>query len=624
LWSETRGDPHVCLAILDGPVDVSHPTLRGADLTRLETLVPGDPDRGPATQHGTHIGSLIFGRHDGPVPGVAPDCRGLIVPIFESADETSFRPCSQLDLARAISMAARQGAHVINVSGGQFAPLGAAHPLLTDVVRDCARRGVLIVAAAGNEGCECLHVPAALDSVLAVGGMDERGEPLEFSNWGSLYRTQGILAPGENRLGAAPGGGTVRRTGTSYAAALVSGVVALLLSWLRRRGREPDPRRVREAILRSAIGCEVTPTTDCRRLLAGRLNVNGAVSILTQGMHTMSETVEVQANGETMPMSEAAPAAAVRPPLPAQARGPEPDGAGEVGPSACAACQRAAGPPPLVYALGQIGYDFITEARLTSLTQRITGLPGASLLDRMRALDPERLLAYLDNNPWDAGSIEWTLNLDGIPVYAIRPQGPFAPEVYRLLRTFLGEQLREGVERVSIPGWGAGSARLLWGQTVPVVIPEPRGMHSWTTAALVEAVAGPAPGPRAAQAARTAHERRTAAVRDFLDRVYHEVRNLGAAPHDRAINYAATNAVDFRQIYEAANRQGIQERMDLESIRVVPSPLARPGSECLDVELYFFFPERQVQTVRKVFRYTVDVSDVVPVSVGPVRSWFTR
>jgi hypothetical protein len=42
------------------------------------------------------------------------------------------------------------------------------------------------------------------------------------------------------------------------------------------------------------------------------------------------------------------------------------------------------------------------------------------------------------------------------------------------------------------------------------------------------------------------------------------------------------------------------------------------------VELYFFFPERQVQTVRKVYRFTVDVSDVVPVTVGAMRSWFTR
>ena len=67
-----------------------------------------------------------------------------------------------------------------------------------------------------------------------------------------------------------------------------------------------------------------------------------------------------------------------------------------------------------------------------------------------------------------------------------------------------------------------------------------------------------------------------------------------------------------------------KERMDLDNIQVVRSPLCRPSSDCWEVELYFFFPDRQVQTVRKVYRFTVDVSDTVPVTVGPVRAWFTR
>ena len=91
-------------------------------------------------------------------------------------------------------------------------------------------------------------------------------------------------------------------------------------------------------------------------------------------------------------------------------------------------------------------------------------------------------------------------------------------------------------------------------------------------------------------------------------------------PQDRAINFAATNAFAFEKVYESA----LREKMELESINVVRSPICRPGSDCWDVEVYFFYPERQVQTVRRVYRFTVDVSDVVPVTVGPTRSWFTR
>src|SRR5262249_17216449 len=153
--------------------------------------------------------------------GIAPNCRGLIVPLFRDGIASGLAPCSQLDLARAILLASQNGAHVINISGGQFAPSGAAHPVLADAIRYSADKGILMVAAAGNQGCECLHVPAALPSVLAVGAMTTEGVPLDYSNWGEKYQTQGILAPGENILGARPGGEIAVSSGTSYAAAIV-------------------------------------------------------------------------------------------------------------------------------------------------------------------------------------------------------------------------------------------------------------------------------------------------------------------------------------------------------------------------------------------------------------------
>src|SRR5439155_13867293 len=217
-----------------------------------------------------------------------------------------FESCSQLDLARAISQAVQQGAQIINISGGQFSPSGMAHPLLENAVSQCARRGILLVAATGNQGCECLHVPAALASVLAVGAMNLRGEPLDFSNWGEPYQTQGILAPGENILGAKPGGGTASRTGTSSATAVVAGVAALLLSLQWQRSRRLDTPLVRAALLGSALDCSQQPAPDCRRLLAGRLNVKGAVSFLLQGMHTMSEPIKMSASASSSNPQEAA------------------------------------------------------------------------------------------------------------------------------------------------------------------------------------------------------------------------------------------------------------------------------------------------------------------------------
>jgi cyanobactin maturation PatA/PatG family protease len=158
------------------------------------------------------------------------------------------------------------------------------------------------------------------------------------------------------------------------------------------------------------------------------------------------------------------------------------------------------------------------------------------------------------------------------------------------------------------------------GQVVPVIVPELRGMYSWTTTALVEAIVGPAPGPEAPSEQVAAYEKKKSGLRNFLDRVYHGLRNLGLTPQDRALNFAATNAFGVDKVYEDA----LKDAMELESLNVVRSPICRPGSDCWDVELYFFYPERQVQTVRRVYRFTVDVSDTVPVTVGPARSWFTR
>ncbi len=57
---------------------------------------------------------------------------------------------------------------------------------------------------------------------------------------------------------------------------------------------------------------------------------------------------------------------------------------------------------------------------------------------------------------------------------------------------------------------------------------------------------------------------------------------------------------------------------------MAPGPVGRPGSECWDVEVYFFYPELRMHTERKVYRFTVDVSDTAPRQRGATRPWRTR
>ncbi|NEQ35270.1 MAG: PatA/PatG family cyanobactin maturation protease [Okeania sp. SIO3I5] len=640
--NKSLGDSGVCIAILDGPVDLSHPCFDGANITQLTTLVSGAANGSPASQHGTHVASIIFGQQGSSVQGIAPYCRGLILPIFSSGKGDNLAPCSQIDLARAITQAVEAGANVINISGGQLTASPESDQLLANAIRLCQEKNVLIIAAAGNDSCECLHLPAALESVLAVGAMNSQGNPLDFSNWGKAYQSQGILALGANILGATPGGGTSLKTGTSFATPIVSGIAALLLSIQLQRGEQPDPHGVREAILKSALPCNVQKA-DQARCLVGILNISGAYTLITKGEiepvsdnkleEAMMEPSEVnnipqelnneineieieqvqpieainassQATVPQVTMGIQAAEAKISPVMPTNISNntvnpmmvtPNNQTVSSITPSgADGGCGCGGGGPiQTVYAIGQLGTDFGTEARRDSFTQ---------------AMPPDMtLLQYLRDRPYEAQSIIWTLNLDATPIYAIKAAGPYASIAYERLISYLGD---ENIERISVPGYIAGSIRLMSGQVVPLIVPEVRGMYSWSITALVTAVA-----PQIT-AANITEDRLRSQIEDYLNRVYYDYRNLGITPQERALNFSATNAFQASvAIAQAAGDQRV-----LNSISVEKSPICRPDSDCYDVKLIFFDPENNRRSNR-VFRFTIDVSDVIPVTIGTVRSW---
>jgi cyanobactin maturation PatA/PatG family protease len=178
----------------------------------------------------------------------------------------------------------------------------------------------------------------------------------------------------------------------------------------------------------------------------------------------------------------------------------------------------------------------------------------------------------------------------------------------------MNAQMTQRVELISVPGYVTGKIALLNGQVVPAIVPEQRGMYSWSVPTLIEAVAGIRP-LAAEETAR--YDQKTQDIGNFLDRVYYEIRNLGLAPQERAMNYAATNAFQVQRVFETA----INADMKLDSIGVERSPICRPGSDCWDVKLTFFNPSKRLEQARHVYRFTVDVSDVIPVTVGMIRHW---
>ena len=494
---------------------------------------------------------MIFGQHGSIVEGVAPGCRGILIPIFSERR----RRVSQLSLSAAICKAVELGAHIVNISSGQLTYAGEFEDLLVHAIEAAHKKNVLIVAAAGNDRdpernrFECLHVPAALPTVLTAGAMDENGYPLDCSCWAPAYQAQGVLALGKDVLGAIPGGGARRWTGTSLATPVVTGVAALLLSWQLKQGRRPDPHAVRAAILAGAQACDPTQVEDCSPYMAGRLDGIRAMKILskegrmseqseaavmTQAEPMMADAAQVfqQAAAPPPPATAAAPAPApaarvVSMPPPAGTAfrsvapsAPMPDKAG-VGLSACE-CEGSKG---LVFFIGLVGYDFGTEARRDTFKQqmppvlykhvdeqRYVRVPDNEIRarnefdDRLDGFieippnpyDTRHMAAYLKAYPSEARALIWTLNLELTPVYAVEPVGPFAASVYEMLVDMLsGQSQLEGtdqyVQRVSVPAdLTDHSVRLFSGQEVTTLLVDtPRGMYMWNTDLLLKQIGDP-------------------------------------------------------------------------------------------------------------------------------------
>ena len=233
LWEQTNGSPRVCVAVLDGPADLSHPCFQGADVERVDSYwrAEGSADEVFA-EHATHILSMIVGQHGSDVPGIAPGCRAINVAVAFDTD-TVLCP---LNLARAVDTALEAGADIVHVALCLPEDRWDAHdPFVERSIETCLASNVLVVAPAGNNHGRRYCVPATIPGVLAVGALQDDGTPYPFSNSGGIYQRQGLAAPGGNLLGAVPGGKTQREKGTSCAAPVVTGVAALLMSLQAQR-----------------------------------------------------------------------------------------------------------------------------------------------------------------------------------------------------------------------------------------------------------------------------------------------------------------------------------------------------------------------------------------------------
>jgi subtilisin family serine protease len=210
------------IAVLDTGVDGSVPELAGRVLPEVDALgggPGGDPDG-----HGTQVAAIAAGT-PGQMRGVSPTSPILPVRIFDAAGASSVGAVVQ-----GIKAAVAQGAGVINISGAaKVADTSKADILrLSQAITEAFAKGVLVVAAPGNDGELTETVPASLPHVL-VAGSATNGARSVFSNLGPWVD---LVTPADNFFAPLPAGlciyGYGSATGTSYAAPALAGAAAIV------------------------------------------------------------------------------------------------------------------------------------------------------------------------------------------------------------------------------------------------------------------------------------------------------------------------------------------------------------------------------------------------------------
>jgi Subtilase family len=225
---------NVTVAVIDSLIDAGHPDLTGSIAGQFDAVGAADrPD-----EHGTGMTGAIAAHRR--LLGVAPQARILAIHAF-SPDARHPQQATTQSIVAGIDWAISKGARVINMS---FA--GPYDPLLQLALKKARDKGVVLIAAAGNMGPQSPPLyPAADENVVAVTSVDEKDKLMSQANQGTYVA---LAAPGVNVLEAAPRASYNFTTGTSVAAAHVSGVAALLLE------RYPgiDPATLEDALFSTA------------------------------------------------------------------------------------------------------------------------------------------------------------------------------------------------------------------------------------------------------------------------------------------------------------------------------------------------------------------------------------
>ncbi|WP_248446900.1 S8 family serine peptidase [Sinorhizobium meliloti] len=224
----------VRIGLVDTAINPDHNAFEARNIEIVRLVDEELPESG--RQHGTAVAALLVGSATSRTPGLIPGGKLIAVDAFHRAGRQDDRSAA-FDLARAIDLLAGRQVQVINLSLA-----GPPNLLLEQAVKKAGERGIIMVAAAGNDGPRAEPVyPAAYEEVIAVTATDRRKRPYRRAGRGEHID---FAAPGVAIWTAASVSGARPKTGTSFAAPFVTAAVAMM------KASEPDlaPQLLRDRL----------------------------------------------------------------------------------------------------------------------------------------------------------------------------------------------------------------------------------------------------------------------------------------------------------------------------------------------------------------------------------------